>query len=340
MASAPAASAPVASAPVQTYAAGGGTSPDAVVDSDSAWSAMSECNKLLVRAGAVFRAADSSDANAYRVARAGLWVEVNQAPPGENGATMIPSPASSYKDTLEGLANAGDFAGLINAAEEIMIEAPLWLDPHRYVALALGNLGHDAARTAVLREVGVLLSRAPSLPDLTFNDGTPIADQATKDWIESDVKPILGSGGGGGGGGGPRVSPLEAKMTEARAMVANGALPDAVALVVKASAAAQTPVERLRGKLAVAQLCLQGEQFLVARAQLEGLDKMVERHRLWEWEPVLCAQFYEALYLAHRGMNVALGMDVPPELRAKETLAFERLCQLDPGAALKFTLGS
>jgi hypothetical protein len=32
-------------------------------------------------------------------------------------------------------------------------------------------------------------------------------------------------------------------------------------------------------------------------------------------------------------------MDVPPELRARETLAFERLCQLDAGAALKLMMG-
>jgi hypothetical protein len=110
-------------------------------------------------------------------------------------------------------------------------------------------------------------------------------------------------------------------------------------MVMKAAASAQTPAERFRGKLAVAQLCLLGEQILVARAALDGLDKLVEQHRLWEWEPDLCTQFYAALYQAHRGMNAAYGVDAPPELRAKETAAFERLCQLDAGAALKFTMG-
>ncbi|APR81423.1 Hypothetical protein A7982_06772 [Minicystis rosea] len=123
-------------------------------------------------------------------------------------------------------------------------------------------------------------------------------------------------------------------------MVVNGALPDAIQLVMKAAAAAQTPADRFRGKLAVAQLCNQGEQFMVARAALEGLDRHVEQHRLWEWEPEMCVQFYAALYQAHRGINSAYGAEPPTqEARAKEMVAFERLCQLDPSAALKFTMG-
>jgi type VI secretion system protein VasJ len=153
------------------------------------------------------------------------------------------------------------------------------------------------------------------------------------------VNPVIG-GGGGGGGGGPRVSPIESKLNEARALLAGGgALPDAVQLVMKAAAGAQTPLDRLRGKLAVAQICIQGEQFWVARAQLDGLDRMVEQHRLWEWEPALCVEFYSAFYIAQRAMNAALGGEAPPEARARENAAFERLCQLDAGAALKFTLG-
>lgn len=292
---------------------------------------------MLVRAGNVLRASDMADASAYRVLRQGLWIEVARTPPADGGSTMVPSPSGSYKDQLEALAGAGDWEGVINAAEEMLAESPLWLDPHRYVSLALERLGHEDARLAVLREVGALLSRASGLLEVTFNDGTPFADPPTKDWIESEVKAVLG-GGGGGGAPRPRGSVIDAKLEEARLMVANGALPDAVQLVMKAAATAQSPAERLRGKLAIAQVCLAGEQFLVARSALEGLDKLVEQHRLWEWEPDLCAQFYAALYQAHRAMNAAYGMEVPPDLRAKETAAFERLCQLDAGAALRFTM--
>ena len=262
---------------------------------------------------------------------------MRQAPNAENGSTYIPAPPGHYKDHLEGLAGAGEWATLVNAVEELVPDWPLWLDPHRYASQAFDNLGegYAAAKRAMLGEVGLLLSRVPELADLTFNDGSPFADPMTKQWIDAEVKSAMG---GGGGGGGP-VNKLDAKINEAKALVTNGALPDAVQLLVKAVAAAQTPVDRFRARLAVAQICVQAEQLLIARSALEGLDKLAEQHRLWEWDPDLSAQFYSALYAAHRGMNAALGMEVPPEARAREISVFERLCQLDAGAALKFMLG-
>ena len=145
--------------------------------------------------------------------------------------------------------------------------------------------------------------------------------------------------GGGGGGGGRRGQPAGgARSARRRTSPRTARSPTPSQLLLKATGDARTPADRFRGKLAVAQVCLQAEQTLIARAALEGLDRLVEQHRLWEWEPVLCSQFYQALYAAHRGMNTAMG-EAPPELRAREMAVFERLCQLDASAALKFTLG-
>ena len=332
-----------APAPVATSGgSGGGINPDAIVDADSANSTVGEALPLLQRAGAVLRAADATDANAYRMLRTGLWLLFSQPPTAENGTTYIPAPPGHYKDQLEGLAGAGSWLDLVNVAEDQIAESPLWLDPHRYAALALENLGepYAGAKRALLREVGMVLARVPELAELNFNDGTPFADPATREWIEGEVKAVMGSGGGGGGGGGAGpVNKLAAKVTEAQGLVAAGALPDAVKLLMKAAAAATSPADRFRGKLAIAQICIQGEQMLIARSALEGLDRLVEQHRLWEWEPDLCGEFYSALYAAHRGMNAAMGMELTPEARARETAVFERLCQLDAAAALKFTFG-
>jgi type VI secretion system protein VasJ len=310
------------------------------VDADSANRAVGETALILTRAGSTLRAADATDSTAYRLVRAGMWLQVTQAPAAENGTTYIPAPPGHYKDHFEALAGAGEWSTLVTAVEELVADWPLWIDPHRYGAVALDNLGeaYANARLALLREVGLVLARVPELASLAFNDGTPFADDATKQWIEGDVKAVMG-GGGGGGSGGAAVSKLDAKIAEAKALVANGALPDAVKLLMKAALAADKPADRFRSKLAIAQICIQAEQVLIARSALEGLDRLVEQHRLWEWEPALCSDFYSALYAAHRGMNAALGMEVPVEARARETAVFERLCQVDAAAALKFTLG-
>src|SRR5262249_4153455 len=151
----------------------------------------------------------------------------------------VPAPPGHYKDHLEGLAGAGDWQTLVNAVEELVPDWPLWLDPHRYAAQALDGLGepYANAKHALLREVGMVLARVPELADLAFNDGTPFADPVTKQWIEGEVKSVMGSGGGGG----PAVNKVEAKVNEARNMVTSGALPDAVQLLVKTAAAALSP---------------------------------------------------------------------------------------------------
>jgi type VI secretion system protein VasJ len=172
---------------------------------------------------------------------------------------------------------------------------------------------------------------------MTFNDGTPFADDSTRAWIESEIAPMLGSGGGGG----PK-SYLDAPLKEATSLAGGGNLPGALDVLTKATSQAPSPSDRFKCKLAAAKLCLQAEQYAIARAQLDGLEKLVDKYDLIEWDPGLCAELYLALYTAHRGTNIQLvqsGEAIPDDVRARERIAFERLCQLDAGAAVKLMTG-
>src|SRR5262249_21075520 len=155
--------------------------------------AIAQCARILGRAGAVLRAANVGDPLAYRLAR-GVWVEIHDTPANENGVTVAPAPAG--KEQFEAMVASEDWLGLVTAAEDAAIESPLWLDPHRYVALAMDKAGpmFMKARKIVLREVATLLVRAPGIVDLQFNDGTPLADVETKAWIDAEVKGVLGAG--------------------------------------------------------------------------------------------------------------------------------------------------
>jgi type VI secretion system protein VasJ len=269
----------------------------------------------------------------------GFWLELNQSPPSDGGQTLVPPPPDGLKAQMESYAGAGNWLGLVQFADENVAEFILWLDPHRYIAKAMDELGgaYEEAKRALLVELALVLQRAPELPTLLFNDGTPFADEDTKAFIEAEVLPVLGSGGGGGGGGMTKQSAVDKAIGEARALFANGSLPEALTVLRKAAAVAATPVDRFRGKLAAGKLCLQAQQFAVARAQLDGLDRMVEEHKLEQWDPDLCADLYAALYAAHRGANQ--GYEVTPEMRARELAAFDKLCQLDPGEAIKLQAG-
>ena len=330
-----------ASSEPQTYSGGassgeGGLSSASITDTNTATAAMDEVGLILMRMGDALRTADNKDPNAYRLSRQGYWLQLAQTPPSDNSVMMIPGPNYDAKDRLEGFLSTEDWGNLIELSEAYANAAPLWLDPQRYIATALERLEALDARTAGMRELASMLGRAPGLHLLQFNDNTPLADDATRAWIEDEVQK-MGGGGGGGGGGARAGSPLDKAVAEAKNLLANDQLPEGLTLVHKALGSVTKPVDRFRGRLEIAKLCLAAGQIGIARAQLDGLDKQAAHHRLSEWEPALCTDLYSALFAAHRGMNQ---MEEPtPEARARETAAFERLCQLDAGAALKLMLG-
>lgn len=315
----------------------------AITDADSALSVLEQTGTLLQRAGDALRAADASNPLAFRISRTGLWLLVQGDPPAENGQTYLPSPPDHVRGAFDGMAEAGNWDGILATVDEIAGEYALWLDPHRHAANALEQLGHADAKMALLREVALLLARAPQIPELSFNDGTPLCDEQTKGWIESEVRPVLGAGGGasaGGGGGaaapgGKGFRALEKAMTEARGLIENGDPLGAIQTVSKVAATAVTPVDRFRSKLGIAQICIQLGQFPIARPQLEVLERMAKQHRLEEWDPELCADLYGALYTTLRALNQ--GFEVPEEARKREMEVFERLCELDAAAAFRLS---
>jgi len=299
---------------------------------------------LLMRAGDALRVADPSSAMAYRLSRTGLWLLMQQDPHAENGQTYLPSPPDHVRGALQGMFEGSNWDGLLGSIDEVVSEHRFWLDPHRFASAALDGLGYADAKVAYLKELALLLQRAPELPNLTFNDGVPFADADTKTWIDAEVRPMLGAGGGGGGGGGAAggapgaksFRALDKAIGEARTLIENGDPLGAIQAVSKVSAIAVTPVDKFRSKLAIAQICLQIGQLAIGRAQLDGLERMAKQHRLDEWDPELCAELYGALYTALRGLNAG-GYEVTEEARKRENEVFERLCELDAAAAFRIS---
>ncbi|RLB65087.1 MAG: hypothetical protein DRI90_02915 [Deltaproteobacteria bacterium] len=341
-------------------AGGGGPSAGDISTAAEAQRAVEPTGQLLIRIGAALRSEKPENELAYRYSRFGMWMELDAAPPTEDGKSLVPPPGAHIAQRFDTLAASQDWLTLLNEAEQIGAEYVLWLDPHRHACTAMSALGalFMKAKKELLIQVALLLKRIPTMPTIQFNDGTPFADGQTQMWIESEVTPVLGGeeggGGGGGGGGGPSV--LDEPLKEARELAVKGELGKAIDVIGDAAAAAPTPSERFRGQLAIAQLCLGAGQFSIARGQLEGLTDRIDHHRLTAWDPDLSAQVYAALYPAIKGANEAKasaggqdGMPVLPgqpgipavtaeDLAAEET-AFERLCQLDPAMALKLRGG-
>ncbi len=340
-----AASTPARSAPVVV------AKPAELVTAADATRALEETGRKLVKIASILRATKPENALSYRFNRMGIWLDMDAAPVVQDGRTMVPPPPSHVMGAMDGLAKANDWLALLNEAEAKAGSYILWLDLHRQSATAMSALGalFMKAKKELLVQVALMLRRVPTLPTLQYQDGTPMADAQTQMWIESEVLPVLGGDGdgGGGGGGGGGSSVLDEPIKEARDLAVKGELAKAIDVVAMASATAPTPADRFRGKLAIAQLCLQSGEYAIARGQLEGLTTMIADHHLTSWDPALCAQVYAGLFTAMKSINGAAVQQteaqamvgeppqVPPEDLAAEKNAFEHLCQLDPALALK-----
>jgi type VI secretion system protein VasJ len=330
-----AAAAPAAAAPVRMVVqATQPVDPSLLTDVGQVEHVVPNAGRLLVKASSLLRAAKPENPLAYRLARLGMWIDLNELPSATDGNTLVPPPPEGLKSRLDSLLAANDLLTLINEAEDAAAEFILWLDPHRYAAAAMDRMGalFLKAKEALVTETAMLLRRLPTLPSLAFSTGEPFADGQTKMWLDGEVAGALG-GGGGGASAASEPSVLDEPIKEAKALATQGKLPEAVAGLGKAAASAPTPADRFRGRLALAQLCLQSGQFGVARAQLLGLCTDIDRHELTSWQPGLCAEVYAALFGAYKGANT--GPDVPAEQLVAQARAFEQLCRLDPAMALK-----
>ena len=321
--------------PIIMSSSGDGATAATVNTAEDARKAMEPTWLLLKKMGGCLRSEKPENPQSYKLTRMGMWMELTTAPVVMNGNTLVPPPGAHLKQRLDTLAASTEWLTLLNEADDLGSEYILWLDPQRYVSTAMSALGALFMKTKeeLLLQVALMLKKVPTLPTLKFSDGSPYADAQTQMWIDNEAKPVLAAADAGGGGGGGAASVLDEPIKEARDHAMKGDLAKAIQVVSSAGDAAPTPVDRFRGKLAIAQLCLGAGQPAIARGQLEGLTEIIRKHELQKWDPRLCAEVYAALYSTLRGLNT--GSISLPEDKAAENAAFEQLCQLDPATALK-----
>ncbi len=148
----------------------------------------SRCTRL---PRALFKAS-KGDPLAYRLCRQGLYMQLQGAPPASSGnQTTVPPPPQDRDTQLKALVGSQNWDVLLDEAESGLAGTRFWIDTHRYVALALGGLGHEQARDTVLAETAALVQRFPELLERTFSDGQPFASPATREWL-STVAPVGG----------------------------------------------------------------------------------------------------------------------------------------------------
>lgn len=304
-----------------------------LASADAAVDFLRQTGTALISAAGVVRGASPADPLSYRLLRVGLYLHLAQPPPADaSGKTSIPVPPENLRANLERMAANGRWAPLLEESEGTLSQHRFFLDLHFLSARALGELGHTAARQALMTELASWLKRMPTVQGFQFGDGTPVASPETRTWLESIVAPPMSA-----------VAPSSSShaetdkadssadvVAEARKLLSGGNAAGAVNLLQEQVGAAGTGRKRFQARLTLAKLCAAAGQTHVARALYEVLDRESLERGLDTWEPKLSAECLEGWLALSRPPPKS-----PEALVSDFTARYHRLCLLEPSAALK-----
>lgn len=295
-----------------------------------------EARKALIKLAPVIREADPSDPASYRLARMGIWGALKALPPTKEGNTTRVPPGAVNKNLIESttaLLTSGNWLMLLNQSESRFPNSPLWLDQQRHIYRALKGMGpaFDAAARAVSDELANFIKRLPGIQFLTFDGGIPFADGETQAWIDSEVLAGASNGAGGGGlsmpasSGSNGSSGLDDALKEARGLLNDGKLPEALRLLQSGPKGGGSLRDRFVWRMALARLAQESGKARLTQPIWESLLDEIERYNLEAWEPELCVPVFQALYRVCKADK---------DQASRADMIFGRLCRLDVGAAL------
>ncbi|MEB0123211.1 type VI secretion system protein TssA [Pseudomonas sp. CCI1.2] len=249
----------------------------------------------------------------FRLNRQSAWTTLEQAPLAQGYTTRVPPPSDAELEAFSRLQSVGDPLDIVRFCEGRLASYPFWLDLNRASHAALSRLGSEALAAAASVALGThyFLARLPTLVELTFADGQPFADGATRSWLEG-LAPATSSATDG----------LQTLIDEVGRDAAQGRLNEALARLQSAVRAVGSDRERFRLRAAQCHLLHRFDPRAQLRVALDVLLQEATEQGLDRWEPELVRPLLE-LALAHDdGGSRALWAQ---QLAAMDLPAFWRL---------------
>jgi type VI secretion system protein VasJ len=291
------------------------------------------------------RTGDPRNPLGYRLSRVAAWLPLREVPLATDGVTGIPGyQPPDLGQRLREASDRGQWMGVLEQTEGRIAGAVLWLDLHRFAWQALDALGPDfaPAAEAVVGEVAGLLRRLPGVENLKFASGIPLADEATRTWIRERVAPSPAEGSAGKipaiaelppPGESADTKDLDEARAEARALLRQKKLRQAIQVLQDGAARSRTVRGRLRWGLEIGRICQEARSPETAYLHLRGLYEEISRAGLDDWDPagaleltkVLLLSLDEVLSSGHPGLD---------DERAFHRELKRRLCRLDIASAL------
>jgi len=129
--------------------------------------------------------------SAHHLMKSVRWDTILNLPAlGPGGNTRLPPPKPDHRAHLKRLYLQQSWKELLELTDSLFAQAinHVWFDLQWYACEALNRQDKGAALANIVQQdLHGLLSRLPGLETLSYSDGTPFADEVTRNWIAQKV---------------------------------------------------------------------------------------------------------------------------------------------------------
>jgi type VI secretion system protein VasJ len=282
--------------------------------------------------------------SSVRLVRCIRWDIVHEVPPADHTSrTRLAPPRPELRTQMKRLVLQKQWHELLERVEGAFMEGVnhLWFDLQYFQHVALDHVGapYSAWRELLRTDFALFLERLPGIERVSFNDGTPFADDATLDWIARHAvvrdleagetvapMPVSANSEEGGVGDWPEIE------VQARELTAREGI-EAAFVWLEGLPGMKTERHRFLQRFVMARLAQNAERADTATALLLDLDATAGSLPLLRWDPALVFDVKLQLMRALKAASSRKDADKPGLARRIAELQGE-MTVLDPARML------
>jgi len=267
----------------------------------------------------------------FRLNRFVAWATVDCLPVSDSdGKTMLPPPEEQLQGTLKTLYRETKWQELLESAEVRIPEFLFWIDLNRYVTESLEHLNQKDIAREIEQETVLYTNRLKGIEKLSFSDGTPFADEITREWLEN-IKNNYNT----------KQNARQSELTgyfeetlkkdteEAESIAAVGDISGALRVLRDKIGSATSERERFIREIWFCRFLLKIEQVKLSMPYFRKLLSYIDTYKTELWEPLLAIDAYKTILSGLKRQRIEGG-----EALAEETV--RRLSLVDPAGALNY----